>query len=117
MNAYTAALDALNTPPVGPWNMESAIRAHAKNGVIFCRPDVFVLARPVMLDEFLDVRRILNPHYRFDRYNAWHIWLFSGNMAKAIEFLPFPLDYVCYERKERLRIYKLEELFKKLSHG
>lgn len=104
------------------YGLTELVSAHFENGYVFSTPTVFILARPVFVDveldsgEILNEREILNPRMVWGAgWNAWHVYLFSGDMREGLSYMPFPLEFLSFERKNRLRVYSLNYISQRLS--
>src|SRR5512136_811009 len=85
---------------------EDDLSAHLLHGCVFSRPDFFVMLRPVCSKAPRE--QIIDPWHVFHTdYDCWHMYLFAGNMARAWDFLPFPLPLVSFEKRNSLRFYDL----------
>lgn len=93
---------------------EDDLSAHFKHGMVFSRPDFFVMLRPVC--SCAPVAQIIDPWHVFHTdYDCWHMYLFAGNMARAWDFLPFPLPLVSFEKRNSLRFYRLESFRRRIT--
>lgn len=94
----------------GPRTFEEDVLAHCLHGFVFATPDYFAMGRAV--DSSADPADILNPSRIFPEWTAdcWHVYLFSGDMAKAWDILPYPLPMFSLERKGELRFYRFEDI-------
>lgn len=106
MSAIAKALEVYKRETCGS-TFESDLEAHFAHGMVFSRPDFFVMLRPVC--STAPTSEIINPWHVFhDGYDCWHIYLFAGNMARAWDFLPFALPLVSFEKRNSLRFYRLD---------
>lgn len=51
----------------------------------------------------------------YNRPDAWFIWLCAGDVSLIPAVIPYPLEWVVFARRNRLRAYKFRELVKNLS--
>jgi hypothetical protein len=88
----------------------SDLEAHLLNGFAISRPDYFVMGRPVIRSA--DPRLIVDPWHKFHSSDCdtWHVFLFAGNIARAWAFLPWPLPFMSFERRNRLRFYSMSAI-------
>lgn len=49
--------------------------------------------------------------------NAWFVWLSAGDIAHALQFLPYRLPWVIFQRKNELRTYPMERFESFLYNG
>ncbi len=90
------------------------LELHLLNGFVISGPDFFMMGRPVCKywgDQFT-IDPTFNPTN--DKRDCWHCYLMAGNMLKAFQFVPYPLPFISFERKNKLRFYRLDELKKRL---
>lgn len=109
MTPYEQACKVYTTEPCAR-TFHDDLEAHMLNGFVFSRPDYFIMGRPVVRSAAPNL--ILDPWMRFpSRFcDCWHVYLFAGNIVKAWEILPFPLEWMSFERKNDLRFYRLEDI-------
>lgn len=90
------------------------LEAHLLNGYVFSTPEFFVMGRAVWSGGATE--EIRNPWHVFpvERRDAWLIYVFSGNVNTCLQFFPYPLRYVAWERngKNGLRFLALEKFLK-----
>ena len=68
---------------------------HLLNGYVFSTPDCFLLGRR--------------------QEDAWFVTYLAGDLESALQFIPFPLPYLIFQRDNGvLRCYKSESLTRKL---
>lgn len=93
--------------------LEEDFRLHTANptGCVIKLPDLIALARPV--DKDADPELIVDPKYWFSPSirNCWHIYLLVGNILHARQLLPFELEWMSFERKNRLKIVPFQRFF------
>lgn len=81
---------------------------HLANGYVYSDPDAFIMGRPV--DRFADPAEIVNPEVVFKEANAWLVYLAAGHLQDLYRFLPYHLDYVGWERDNKLRFYPFDQI-------
>jgi hypothetical protein len=79
--------------------------AHLRFGYVFSTPEYFIMGRPV--DSQSEDYLLLNPSLKFERTDAWLVWLYAGDIQQALNILPIDLPYVLFQRKNELRRYSL----------
>jgi hypothetical protein len=81
-----------------PVTFDEALTWHLLHGFVFSRPDFFIMARPVI--STAPYWQIADPSHHFPsaECNAWFIYLFSGNMTRAWEILPWELPLIGWGR-------------------
>jgi hypothetical protein len=86
------------------------LEIHLLHGFVFSRPDYFIMGRPVV--STADENDIADPLYQFhsSECDAWHVALFSGNIARAFHVMPWRLPRITMQRQNELRIYELSEI-------
>lgn len=91
---------------------EEDLIAHLNNGYVINTPELFMMFREV--DRSFS-GLVLNPHCRFIDGDTWHIYVAAGDMLRIEEYFPYPLPYISFERKNRLRFYSYPQMAEKLS--
>lgn len=87
---------------------------HFKRGWVISSPRFFVMGRPVCYWAW-SADQILDPfHNPPDEPDCWHVWLAAGDLKEALKFLPFPLPYISFERKNVLKMYSFDRFVSKL---
>ena len=77
---------------------------HLRHGWVISTPTMFLMGRPV--ERFADPAEILNPAHRFDNPDTWLVWLAAGAPPwECIKHMPHFLQYVGWERHNKLRFY------------
>jgi hypothetical protein len=89
------------------WTFAEVIEAHAVSGHVHITPDVFVMARQVHSE--WDPDSFSDPYATFSNGNCWHVWLLAGDFRAAMAFMPYPLPFISYHRRGRLRILTLDD--------
>lgn len=86
------------------------LEAHLLSGFVFSRPDYFIMGRPVI--RTAEAALILDPWHHFPsaECDCWHVWLMAGNTVKAWDIMPWPLEWVSFERKNELRFYRTADI-------
>jgi hypothetical protein len=82
------------------------LEAHLLNGYVFSTPEGFVMARPVSI--LANEALILDPWHKFETPDAWLIWLGAGNLSPFLDMFPFPLPFLGWQKRNRLRFYGFE---------
>lgn len=92
------------------------LEAHLGLGFVYSTPDFFVMGRPVQRSA--PAHLIIDPSVSFERSvcDCWHVYLAAGNLGKAWGILPWPLEWLSFERKNELRFYKASDI-RRLSLG
>lgn len=87
---------------------------HFQFGWVISSPRFFVMGRPVC--RWWESSEIVNPECRvfLDSPDCWHVWLAAGDLKEALKFLPFPLPYISFERKNVLKMYPFDRFVSKL---
>jgi hypothetical protein len=112
-----AYLDAMNVYAFEacPRTFEEDLIAHLMHGFVFSRPDIFLMGRPVISTASRE--DIVNPWYKFKSADCdcWHVYLCAGNAAKALDFVPFKLPLVSFERGNKLRFLRFTSITRLLG--
>jgi hypothetical protein len=104
MTPYEQAARAHQAPP----SFREAIEAHAYCGHVLITPALFVLARRV--HSSWEPERIYDPWLTDPEGDTWHVWLAAGDMNEALRLMPYPLPWIGYEHRGRLRIINANRL-------
>ena len=86
-----------------PRTFKDDLEAHLLYGVVVSNDDLFLMARPVSQGDTYE--RITNPWVTYADPDCWHLYLYSGHLRDAFACAPYPLPFVSFERKNKLRIY------------
>lgn len=84
------------------------------HGYVLSTPETFVMARPVCSRD--PVEMIVDPWVTYSRgdCDAWLIYLAAGNLRPALEWFPFELPLIGWERKNSLRWYGFQSALARL---
>jgi hypothetical protein len=80
-----------------PTTFAQDMMAHAVFGYVIARPDMFVMGRAV--DRYADPKDIALPWVTFDNPNAWLVYAFSGSSRNLLDFIPYPLQWIGFQRR------------------
>lgn len=96
----------------------SDYKAFSTGGWVMSTPSAFIMAKPV--NRFM-AERIDDPWYTFhrDEQDTWLVWLAAGDMAEFFRFCPYPLSWLAWARRDRLRFWRFESIQHKVIsyHG
>jgi hypothetical protein len=81
---------------------------HLSGGYVFSTPTMFLMGRPVRSDAPPD--EIVNPAVSFSGPDAWLVYLLAGSLREALEFIPYPLPFVGWERANILRFHAMDRV-------
>ena len=90
----------------GEMSFMEVIAAHGRHGYVVATPEFFLLGRRVMRD--WDDDRRCDPWQVAEDGDTWHVWLAAGEWEGWERFLPYPLPWVSFHRKGRLRVWPLD---------
>jgi hypothetical protein len=84
--------------------------SHLAYGFVFSSPKAFLMGRPVRHDA--SPEEILNPDVGFSNPTAWLVYCAAGKSALdvLVEFEPYPLPFIGWERNNVLRFHRSERL-------
>ncbi len=84
--------------------LAATLLAHLRNNYLFSSPDALVMGRAVNHTAALAVLR--NPEWQFPReqQTAWWLQWAEGDWRSLVRHFPYPLPFIVYERRGRLRI-------------
>lgn len=94
------------------WSFPAFVEAHAFSGFVFITPDAFLMGRPVNRD--WSKRDIMDPTLFSSSPDCWHCSLFAGDLARIPALVPYPLPFVSFTRRGKLRVFTWEQ-FKRLA--
>lgn len=92
---------------------------YKRKGYLFVSPEFYVMCRPVR--KYAPLNHILNDEYVFGpaTSDSWYVMLMAGDMAAAIEMMPFELPWMCWVRDTepsgRLRFCETARLLRALE--
>lgn len=89
------------------------LEAHLLHGYVFSTPEFFLMGRPVIRGAIYSL--IVNPWHVFDDPDCWHVYLFAGDLSKVYAAIPYPLPFISFERKNKLRVFPVEQIRKKMN--
>lgn len=93
-----------------PRSFREDLEAHLIGGYVFSTPDFFAMGRPVC--STADHADIINPWRTFPEasWDCWFVYLVAGDMRKAWQTFPFPLEKIAFEKRNKLRYYRFQIL-------
>ena len=89
------------------------LRLHFQFGFVFSTPEYFVMGRAVgraVPNDMVNPAIYWDRDDRFPTVDCWHIHCMAGDISKAWGILPYPLPFVSFQRKNELRVYRLDAL-------
>ncbi len=79
-------------------HFSEVVADHFLTGYVFAGPDFFLMGKA--------------------EGEAWFVTYFAGNLARALDLIPYPLPFVDFQRDNgKPRRYSLESLTRRLRHG
>src|SRR6185436_18250051 len=80
-------------------SFETDLALHFEFGFVFSTPRFFCMGRPVQRSAPHGL--ILDPSYTFkpEECDTWLVWLMAGDVSAAWSVLPWPLPWLCFERR------------------
>lgn len=101
---------------------EEAIDAHGRTGYVIVTPEIFLLVRPV--DSLADPLLFDDPYVEFEDPDCWHVYLAAGDITQMPLYVPSPMPFISFVRKNRLRLldglslhHKLIEAYGRRTKG
>lgn len=93
------------------------LELHLLNGWVASSPGYFVMARPV--PSAADLERVRDPAWLWpaEDCDAWWIYLAAGDLAAACRCIPFPLEFMGFERKNQSRFLPFGSAVRRLSRA
>jgi hypothetical protein len=97
-------------------SFQEDLELHLLTGFVVSTPVFFIMGRPV--DRLADPELIIDPAYPFpsEEWNAWMIYLASGDMTHCWNYYPFPFDWVGWEKRNVLRFHSMQTIRTKICH-
>lgn len=92
---------------------EEDLQLHFRYGYVVSTPRVFAMGRAV--DSEARGGLVVNPVVRFDKPDAWLVYLMAGDLREALRFLPYRLPKIGFERKNILRFYGFEDFTSRID--
>lgn len=85
-------------------------------GYVITSPGFFLAMRPV---PHLASKPDKIDHCLFDEWDCdeWHIAIAAGDMREMFVACPFPLDYISFEKRNRLKVYHFQSLRERLCNS
>lgn len=92
------------------------LQLHLMYGYVFSTPTMFMMGRPV--DRYDPPEYIVTPDRRpLWGPNAWLIYLAAGDLGEFFRYCPYPLPWVGWERKNKLRFYDFKRAKRKVINA
>ena len=87
------------------------LEAHLLHGVVVSTPEFFCMGRPVPHNA--PRHEIVDPWQNTweEQPDCWHLYLWAGPMMSAFKCATHPLPFVSFERKNRLRVYRWDDIY------
>jgi hypothetical protein len=114
LSPYLLAAEVYEREPCARTFAEDII-AHLEGGYVVNSPTVFLMFRPVARAG--EEEEIVNPWRCFPAPDCWHVYLASGDSSEFASHFPFPLPWVSFERKNRLRFHRFRHFKGLLSRA
>lgn len=113
-SAYDAARAVYDSEPCAR-TFEEDLALHLRFGYVFSTPDAFIMGRAV--NRNAPYQDILSPWVAQSSPDAWLVWLASGSGALALfmEREPFPMPFIGWERDNKLRWYRRQDLIRHVA--
>ena len=84
------------------------VEAHFQVGYAFSGPAYFLLGRQV--SSTWDDERICDPWQVDPLGDAWHVWLYAGDMRAWQRLVPYSLPWLMFHRRDKLRRYRFPQV-------
>ena len=99
-----------------PRSFDEDLCAHISTGYVVSTPEYFLLGRAV--DRFADPALIENPWHKFPRedHNTWLVYLFLGKRRNFLNFVPYSLKWLAWQRRGRSLRFHEFLTFQKHAH-
>ena len=95
------------------FSFSECLSCHLERGVVWSSIQSFALVRAVRTDWRL--ARLLSPHYVAEDPDCWWVYLLAGDWKDALSHLPHFLPFIGWERRERPRFHRLEDLVRRAN--
>lgn len=94
-------------------SFRDVLEAHFQVGHVVSSPEIFLLGRRV--SSWWCEQSLRDPWFTDEGGDTWHVWLFAGALPKVLAAIPYPLPYVTFDRRGRLRRYLLRRILLTIS--
>jgi hypothetical protein len=83
---------------------------HLAHGFVFSTPSFFIMGRPVPRGAYED--QIVDPAVVFapELCDCWHVHVLAGDASRAWSILPWPLEWLSYQRNNELRFFPMADM-------
>ncbi len=101
-----------------PRTFAADLYAHFETGYVAATPEFFIMGRGV--DRYADPEDIADPWHAFlrSRQNCWLVYAFAGSRQNFLSFLPYRLDWTCFQRRGKpLRFYSFEKICNSIARS
>lgn len=88
------------------------LELHLRHGYVVSTPQAFAMARPVWSG--WATADLLNPYVSDPKGDCWWIWCLAGDLGIVVRWLPWPTEWLGFERRNVPRLVKWDRL-KQLS--
>lgn len=113
-------VQALYTGGRGRHSFAGDVGLHLANptAVIVSTPDVFAMGRPIARGADISLIHNLRHVFKRSEQDTWYIYAYSGKVSSCLQFFPYPLTHIAYERGDRcgLRFYPFNRFSKRCAH-
>ena len=113
MTPYLLARSVYESEPCAR-TFEEDLLAHLYTGYVVSTPEVFLMFR--LVHSAAHPEQILDPWTIFEGGDCWHVYLAAGDASQFHAHFPQSLQWVSFERKNRLRIRRYRSCASKLAH-
>ena len=97
-----------------PRTFQEDLELHLQYGYVFSTDTEFIMARPVL--KGADPSLVVNPGFAFNSADCWFVYLFAGHPSSIIQYMPYPLPWIGFERKNVLRFWPLEKFNQRVAY-
>lgn len=89
-------------------DFDTQMRFHLNNGWVYSGDECFVMASVEDLNEIKSKKHLTG--------KAWFVYVYIGNLKRALNLIPFQLEYVAFRRNNGpVKVYKMKQLLRKLE--
>lgn len=114
MSPFAQALDVYSREPCVR-SFSEDLEAHLRHGLVVSNSECFLMARKVFMG--WNEADVVNPWVKASSVwhdpDCWHVYLFAGDIHKAFLSADVQLPWVSFERRNKIRYYPWDIIFKK----
>ena len=91
---------------------------HLHSGYVFITPQAALMGFRCKASDVRDAIKGgwgVKPHQADEDGDCWMVWLAVGTVRDVLTMTPFPLPFVAFARRDRLRLWRFAEITKRIA--